>query len=187
MTIQVAALLAAVGVLLRALHYWVANMIPSWNSSGVHDQIGLALVSIVDPLIWTVYFVALWRAFQSRIPAVAAALLGLGEIGYTGYRQYESLSLLSLDTIALTLGALIPVLCWALYLLAAQRWPLWYLLLFNMAQGGLSIYQIVASYGVLQEFWRDQPWQLLVAPLIWLAYWVTQTLFVFAAQKTQKA
>jgi hypothetical protein len=27
----------------------------------------------------------------------------------------------------------------------------------------------------------------LVAPLIWLAYWVTQTLFVFAAQKTQKA
>ena len=187
MTIQVAALLAALGVLLRALHYWVANMIPSWNSSGVQEQIGLAIVSIVDPLIWAVYFIAIWNALPSRAAGILAAILGLAEITWTGYSQRESLSLLSLDTITLTVGAVIPVLCWAMYLVLSWRWPLWYLLLFNLAQVGLSIYQIGTSYTVLQEFWREQPWQLLVAPLIWLTYWVTQTLFVYAAQKPQKA
>ncbi len=185
MTIQVAALLAAIGVLLRALHYWVANVIPSWNSSGVQDQIGLALVSTVDPLIWAAYFIAVWRALPSRIAGVLAALLGLAEIAWTGYQQRESLSLLSLDTITLAVGALLPVLCWAWYLIVRQKWPLWYLLLFSLLQVGLSVYQMAASYGVLQEFWREQPWQLLVAPVIWLTYWVTQTLFVYVAQRAK--
>jgi hypothetical protein len=183
MTIQQAALVAAVGVLLRALHYWVANMIPSWNSSGVMEQISLALVSVVDPAIWTFYFVTIWRNLPSRLAAALAALLGFAEIGYTGYRQYESLSLFSLETLLLVFGALIPVLCWAVYLLAGKKFVLWYLLLFNLLQVGLSVYQMAASFGIMQEFWQQEPWQLLVAPLIWLIYWASQTVFVHAAQK----
>ncbi|MEO5924882.1 MAG: hypothetical protein ABIR70_13765 [Bryobacteraceae bacterium] len=183
MTIQLAALVAAIGVLLRALHYWVANMIPSWNSSGVMEQVSLALVSVVDPVIWTYYFVTIWRNLPSRLAAALAALLGLAEIGYTGYRQYETLSWVSLDTLLLLFGALIPVLCWAVYLLTGKKFVLWYLLLFNLLQVALSVYQIATSYSVMQEFWKQEPWQLLVAPLIWLIYWASQTLFVHAAQK----
>ncbi len=121
MTIQLGALIGRHRRAARALHYWVANMIPSWNSSGVHEQIGLALVSVVDPLIWTVCFVAVWRKAPEPHRGMPVCALGLAEIGYTGYRQWESLSMLSLDTLTLTLGALIPVLCWALYLLAGSE------------------------------------------------------------------
>jgi hypothetical protein len=183
MTIQLAALLAVIGVLLRALHYWVANLIPSWNSSGVLDQISLALVSIVDPLIWTYYFVTIWKNLPSRIAAALAAVLGIAEVCYTGYYQLDSLSWTSIETLTLVLGAVIPVLCWAVYLLAGKRFVLWYLLLFNLIQVGLTLYQMVSSNTYLQEFWRQEPWQLMVAPMIWLTYWVTQTLFVYAAQK----
>lgn len=183
MTIQRAALWAAIGVLLRALHYWVANMIPSWNSSGVMDQVSLALVSVVDPLVWSLYFGTIWREWPNRIAALLAALLGLVELGFSGYRQWESLSWTSLDTIALLFGAVLPVVFWTLYLVFRWRFGLWYLLLFSLSQVSLFVYQMVSGWPQMQEFWREEPWQLLVAPLIWIFYWATQTLFVQAAQR----
>lgn len=183
MTLKRAALLAAIGVVLRGLHYWVANLIPSWNSSGTMDQISVALVAIVDPLVWTFYFGALWRGIDSRVAAWLAALLGIGEIAFSGYRQWESLSFLSLDSIAFALGAVLPVLLWALYLIWKVRFGLWYLLLFGLTQLAAFAYQMSTSWPEVQQYWREEPWQLLAAPLIFSAYWVTQTLFVRAAQK----
>lgn len=182
MTIQKAALWAAIGVLLRGLHYWVANMIPSWNSSGSMEQVTLIMVAIVDPLVWTYYFVTIWRGLPKRIAAALALVLGLAEIGFAGYRQFDSLSLESLDTLAFFFGGVVPVLCWTLYLLG-RRLGLWYLLLYCLSQVALFIYQTGSSAGLIQEFWPEEPWQLLAAPLIWIAYWFTQTLFVRAAQK----
>jgi hypothetical protein len=128
--------------------------------------------------VWAYYFLS-----RSRIAAVLAAVLGLIEIGFSGYRQWELLSLESLDTVAFILGAVLPVVFWTLYLLLKWRFGLWYLLLFGLSQVALSVYGISNSAALIQQFWRDEPWQLLVAPLIWVVYWVTQTLFVRAAQK----
>jgi hypothetical protein len=183
MTIQRAALLAAIGVLLRGLHYWVANLIPSWNSSGSMEQISLVIVAIVDPVIWAYYFVTVWRGLASRVAAVLAAAVGLGEIGFAAYRQYDTLSFASLDTLAFLLGGVVPVLCWTLYLLAGWRPGLWYLLLAGLFQVALFVYQAGSSFPVIQSFWKEEPWQLLAVPVIWIFYWVTQTLFVRAAQK----
>jgi len=182
MTIQKAALWAAIGVLLRGLHYWVANMIPSWNSSGSIEQVTLIMVAIVDPLVWTYYFATIWRGLPNKIAAALALVLGLAEIGFAGYRQYDSLSLESLDTLAFVFGGVVPVLCWTLYLLG-RRFGLWYLLLYCLSQVALFVYQTGSSAALIQEFWREEPWQLLAAPLIWIVYWVTQTLFVWAAQR----
>lgn len=182
MNLQQAAMWAAIGVLLRGVHYWVANLIPSWNSSGVMDQISVALVAIVDPLVWTYYFGSVWRGFPTRVPALLAALLGLGEIGFAAYRQWETLSWTSLDSLVFLFGALLPVLFWTLYLMG-RRFGLWYLLLFSLSQVALFVYQIATSWPLVQEYWREEPWQLLAAPLIWTVYWATQTLFVRSAQR----
>jgi hypothetical protein len=45
------------------------------------------------------------------------------------------------------------------------------------------VYQAGSSFPVIQSFWKEEPWQLLAVPVIWIFYWVTQTLFVRAAQK----
>jgi len=182
MTIQRAALLAAVGVLLRGLHYWVANLIPSWNSSGVMEQVAVAMVAIVDPLVWSYYFVSVWRNWPKRIPGLLAAVLGIGEIGFAVYRQWESFSWMSLETMMFVFLAVIPVICWTFYLLG-KRLGLWYLLVSSLIQVALFVYQVVSSAATIAEFWSEEPWQLLVAPLIWIVYWMTQTLFVRAAQK----
>ena len=187
MNLQRAALLAAIGVLLRGLHYWVANLIPSWNSSGVMDQIAVAQVAIVDPLVWTFYFGAVWRGAPSRLAAWLAAVLGVAEIAFVVYRQWELLSFASLDSIALLLGAVLPVFFWGLYLLLNVRVGLWYVLLFGLTQLAAFAYQMVTSWPEVQQYWREEPWQLLAAPLIWATYWVTQTLFVRAAQKDRKS
>lgn len=181
MNLQQAALWAAIGVLLRGLHYWVANLIPSWNSSGVMDQISVALVAIVDPLVWTYYFGSVWRGFSTRVPGWLAALLGIGELVFAGYRQWESLSWASLDAVLLIFGAVLPVLFWTVYLLG-RRFGLWYLLVFSLFQVAVFVFQMVTSWPQTQQYWREEPWQLLAAPLIWMTYWVTQTLFVRAAQ-----
>jgi hypothetical protein len=181
MTIERAALFAAIGVLLRGLHYWVANMIPSWNSSGVMDQISLIDVAIADPLLWCLYFVTVWRGRPNRVAAILAALLVLAEIGFASYRQWPSFSLLSLDSLTFLIAAVLPVVFWAIYLVTGKRFGLWYLLLYGLLQTVLLAYQIVSSWPQVQQFWREEPWQLLAAPLIWMVYWVTQTLFVRAA------
>ena len=183
MTIQRAALLAAIGVLLRGLHYWVANMIPSWNSSGSMEQVTLVTVAIVDPLVWAGYFVTIWRGLPNRIAAILAAILGLGEIVVAGYRQYDSFSLTSVDSLAFLFGGVVPVLCWTFYLLFGRRIGLWYLLLYSLSQVALFVYQPISIATLIGEYWREEPWQLLAAPSIWIVYWVTQTLFVRAAQK----
>jgi hypothetical protein len=182
MNLQQAALFAALGVLLRALHYWVANVIPSWNSSGVMEQVSLAQVAIVDPLIWTLYFASLWRGLSARVPALLAAALGLAQVSFVTYQLWDSLSLQSLGALTFLFGAVLPVLCWTLYLVFAKRPALWYLLLSNLVQAALIVYQVTQSWPLLQEYWTEEPWQLLAAPLIWLTYWTTQTLFVRAAQ-----
>jgi hypothetical protein len=183
MTLQRAALLAAIGVLLRGLHYWVANMIPSWNSSGILEQVALINVAIIDPLVWAYYFGTIWRGIQSRTAAWLAAVLGLAEVAFAGYRQFETLSWESIDTLAFAFGAVLPVLLWAHYLLRGRSIGLWYLLLFSLSQVALSVYQVTSSWPLIQEYWSEEPWQLLIAPLIWIVYWATQTIFVRAAQK----
>jgi hypothetical protein len=182
MTLQRAALLAAIGVLLRGLHYWIANLIPSWNSSGSLEQATLLMVAVVDPLIWTVYFVTVWRGIPNRIAALLAAVLGLAEVAFAGRGQYELFSWTASHSLAFIFGGVVPVLCWTLYL-SGRRIGLWYLLLYCLSQVALFIYQTGSSASLIQEFWREEPWQLLIAPVIWIVYWVTQTLFVRAAQK----
>ncbi len=183
MTIQRAALFAATGVLLRGLHHWVANFIPSWNSSGVMEQISLIDVSIADPMLWTIYFASVWRGSPSRVAGALVAVLGLAEIGFACYRQWDTFSLLSLDSLTFFFIAVLPVVCWAYYLLGGKRFGLWYLLLYSVLQAGMLAYQMIADRSVVQQFWKEEPWQLVAAPLIWMTYWVTQTLFIRAAQR----
>jgi hypothetical protein len=133
---------------------------------------------VADPVIWTYYFAA-----ANRLSMKLAALLGLAEIVFAVYRQWETLSLLSLDTLAFAFGGLVPVLCWTLYLLRGWRTGLWYLLLAALVQVSLLVYQVSGSWPLVQEFWHEEPWQLVVAPALWIFYWVTQALFVRTAQK----
>lgn len=189
MTLPRAALLAAIGVLLRASSYWVANLIPSWGVASGYVKFLLMEVAVIDPLIWCFYFGSLWLGRGIRIAALAAALLGVLEIGAAAFRQYSVLSWMSLDSIVFVLGAVVPVFCWTLFLLHQAGWrakprvALWYLLLFALSQVAYYVYQITGSWPQIREFWRYEPWILLAVPSIWLFYWLTQALFVRAAQR----
>lgn len=192
MTIKRAALLAAIGVLLRGAYYMVTNLLPLWNAEGLlpEARVLVVVLAIVDPLVWTYYFVSIWLGRPHRAPALIACVLGLAEIIFAAYRQFDTFSLMSLDTMAFFLGAVVPVVCWTLFLLGPLRgWRigLWYLMLSGLVQGAVFAQQMLSNIPQIQQFWREEPravlWSLIAVPLIWIAYWGTQALFVRAAQK----
>ena len=55
---------------------------------------------------------------------------------------------------------------------------MWYLLLFGMAEIAMTTFNIGNSYQTIWDYGREAPFVLIVSPLIWLGYWITQTQYV---------
>ena len=184
MTLKRAAWWAMAGVLLRGAYYWTANMLPSWSAEIPADfRAQLVIVSTLDPLAWAAYFAMMATDRAPKIPAMLAVVFGLAQVGLSGFRQYRTFSAMSLDTIAFFFGVLGAV-CWCLVLIAqirgvgAPRASMWYLLLFGMAEIAMTTFNIGNSYQTIWDYGREAPFVLIVSPLIWLGYWITQTQYV---------
>lgn len=194
MTIQRAALLAAIGVLLRGGYYWRINLLPLWNAEGLlpEARVLVLVLAVIDPLVWTYYFAGIWLGRPQRAAALLACGLGIAEVLFAAYRQMDTFSWFSLETMTFVFGAIVPVLCWTLYLLGRTgrmlRIGLWYLLLSSLVQAAVFVQEMLASIPQMMQFWSAEPGAvllgLIIIPLIWIFYWVTQALFVRAAQRS---
>lgn len=180
MTLRTAGKLAAIGVLLQALPYWVANVIPSWTASGLEYRLYLLDLAVIHPLVWAWYFLAP----KNRAAALVACSLTAIELAYQLHLQYPTLAALSLDSITLVFGTVLPLLCWMLYLLGS-RGALWPLLILSLLQAAYAVYQMVSIGSMIRAYGGEEPWKLIVVPLIWIVYWFTQAIFVNVARKDQ--
>jgi hypothetical protein len=183
MSLRLAARIAAMGVLLQALFYWVANVIPSWEASDFLQRLRLADLAVFHPVAWIAYFLTIGTTRNRTAAKAACALLAI-ELAFAVYQQYSTLSLISLETMAFVFGTVLPGLCWGLYLLN-RRAGLPYLLLTSLLQTAYAVYQVASNTAVIRAFWQDDPWRLLAAPAIWIVFWASQTLFIRAAQRNQ--
>ncbi|MEI9813916.1 MAG: hypothetical protein WDO18_15300 [Acidobacteriota bacterium] len=189
MSLQRAALLAAIGALLRGFYFCLTNLFPSWEFVEWDQRLVLVFTSIAAPLAWAAFFVGVRRNQSVRVAALLAAAAGTIEIAIAVVRQYATFSPLSLDTMGFVFGTLLPWVCWLLLLLRIKRThvALTYLMLACLVQFGLTAYQFVDSAGQIRAFVSIEPqtvlWRLVATPLIWMFYRASQALFVHATQK----
>jgi hypothetical protein len=196
MNLRRAALLAAVGVVLRGVYFCITNLIPSLGASDLSAQVMMLMVDVVDPLAWMAFFVAIRQARGVRATSLIVAGISVVEVAVNGQHQFPTFSLLSSNTAKFILGAFLPALCWVFVLLRFAglpvkfRLPSVYLILFCLARLGVLGYEFVDSFGQIGAFWSIEPqlvaWRLIATPMIWMFYWITQALFLRWAPKTMK-
>lgn len=193
MNLRRAALLAAIGALLRGGHFLATNLLPSWDASDWSARWIMLVTAVIAPLAWAGFFVAIRRE-GVRVAALVAALVSTLELAILVQRQYPTFSPFSLDTIGFVLGTLVPALCWLMLLLrfagfaVSFRSASVYLVLVCLVQFGLMTYEFLDSAGQIRQFWSIDPGlvlrRLIATPLIWMFYWFTQALFLRWAQKS---
>lgn len=197
MTLQRTALFAILGQLLVGVYYWVAQVIPSWGATASLPgaRALLMIVAIAEPLVWTFYFGSIWLDRPRRAPALAACVVELVKLVLIGFPQYRTLSSLSLDTLSFLFGSAVTTLCWTILLLSQARneklprAALFYLVLLAVLQTAFIAYQFFSTAEQVRAFGLEEPWQLILTPLIWLTYWGTQALFLrtLLRAETQRA
>lgn len=198
-----AGLLAAIGTLLLSAMYAVNNVIPILTNLDVVAPVEAASVllsTIIPALLWSVFFLMLWRGRDIRRIALVTAILAVATpLLLQLMRELPTMSLLSADSISFAVTDLFYGAAWIWVLLLWARggagvqakWPLMAVLaltvirgLFEAAPAASSIADAVG--GQLAAFWDVDPaqaiWRLLAIPAIRMFYWFSQVLFLLVAR-----
>ncbi len=203
MKFRIASIGAALGTALISLMYLVNNIIPIAENLGLVAFRGAAVVvftTIVPSLVWTVFFLACWRARAPHPPravvwltlALAIAVPNL----YLASQQWSYFSFLALDSYTYLLSGVLLPLSWAVLLVrmsiagdASLRGIAFVALVLTVLAGAEEVYGsgialLNVLNGALTSAWDYDPfqafWRLLATPAIRILYWFTQALFLLA-------
>ena len=201
---RTAALAAAFGTALVSLMYLINNVIPillNLQLVALSEVAVVLLNTIVPSLMWTVLFLACWRARGPRpAPKIVWATLALAiavPVLYQAVQQLPYFSLLAIDSMSfLVTGVLLP-LSWAVLLVKMARAasPRGTALAALVLTAVAAVPEVLSSVsalrdaagGTLAAFWDADPlrafWRLAATPAIRLFYWASQLFFLSALRR----